>query len=152
MANPVGMPMDPNVTLKPNPDRNSRDQSNSYARLIGKLQFIANATWPNIAHAISRLSSYTANPTMQHVSALKCVLRHLSGTKAYGIKYSNILGHPNHFHGYADAAFANADEQKSTSGYIFMMAGGAITWHSKKQSITVLSSMEAEYIALSEAA
>ena len=152
MANPVGMPMDPNVALKPNPDRNIGDQSNSYTRLIGELQFIANATWPDIAHAISRLSSYTANPTMQHISTLKHVLRYLSGTRAYGITYSDVLGHPNHFLGYANAAFANADEQKSTSRYVFMMAGEVITWHSKKQSITALSSMEAEYITLSEVA
>jgi len=48
--------------------------------------------------------------------------------------------------------FANADDQKLTSGYVFMMAGGAITWYAKKQSITALSSMEAEYIALSKVA
>lgn len=68
-ANAVGMPLDPNVVLEPNPDGSAGDRSNSYARLIGELQFIANATRPDIAHAISRLSSYTANPTMQHVTA-----------------------------------------------------------------------------------
>jgi hypothetical protein len=151
-ANTVGMPLDPNIVLEPNPDGDVGDQSNSYARLIGELQFLANATRPNIAYAISRLLSYTANPTMQHVTALKCVLRYLSGTKIYVITYSDVLDHPNHFYGYADAAFANADDQKSTSSYVFMMAGGAITWFSKKQTITALSSTEAKYIALSEAA
>jgi hypothetical protein len=151
-ANAVGMPLDPQVTLKPNPDGNAGDRSNSYARLIGELQFIANVTRPDIAYAISNLSSYTANPTMQHVTALKCVLRYLSGTRTYGITYGDILDHPNHFFGYADAAFANEEDQKSTSRYVFMMAGGAITWFSKKQSITAMSSTEAEYIALSEAA
>jgi hypothetical protein len=124
-ANPVGMPLDPNVTLEPNPDGNVGDRSNSYARLIGELQFISNATRPDIAHAISKLSAYTANPTMQHVSALKRVLRYLSGTKSYGITYGDVLDHPNHFFGYADAAFANADEHKSTTGYVFKMAGGS---------------------------
>jgi hypothetical protein len=151
-ANSVGMPLDPNVILEPNPDGGAGDRSNSYARLIGELQFIANATRPDIAHAISKLSSYTANPTMQHVSTLKRVLRYLSGTRTHGITYSDILDHPNYFLGYADAAFANADEKKSTTGYVFKMAGGAITWFSKKQSITALSSTKAEYIALSEAA
>jgi len=64
MANPVGMPLDPNIVLEPNLDGNTGDRSNSYARLIGKLQFIANATRPDIAYAISRLSSYTANPML----------------------------------------------------------------------------------------
>jgi hypothetical protein len=64
MANPVGMPLDPNVVLKPNPDGNTGDHSNSYTRLIGELQFIANVTRPNILYTISRLSSYTANPML----------------------------------------------------------------------------------------
>jgi len=68
------------------------------------------------------------------------------------ITYSDILDHPNHFYSYTDATFTNADNQKLTSGYVFMMARGAITWFSKKQMITALSSIEAEYIALSEAA
>ena len=89
---------------------------------------------------------------MQHISALKHVLRYLSGTRSYRITYGNILGHPNSFLRYTDIAFMNSNEQKSTTGYVFMMAGGAITWHSKKQSITALSSTEAKYIALSEAA
>src|SRR6266853_2825432 len=89
---------------------------------------------------------------IQHITTLKRMLRYLSGTRSYAITYNNVLDHPNHFFGYADAAFANADDQKSTSGYVFMMAGGAITWFSKKQSITALSSTEAEYIALSEVA
>jgi hypothetical protein len=152
MANPVGMPLDPNVVLELNPDGNTGDRSNSYARLIGELQFIANATRADIAYAISRLLSYTTNPTLQHVSALKQVLRYLSGTRSYGITYSNVLGHPNYFFGYADVAFANADDQKLTTSYVFMIARGAVTWYSKRQSITALSSTEAEYIALSEMA
>ena len=150
-ANTVGMLLDPNIVLEPNLDGDVSNRSNSYARLIGELQFLANATRPDITYAISQLLSYTANPTMQHVTALKRVLRYLSGTKTYVITYSDILDHPNHFYSYADAAFTNADDQKSTSGYVFMMAGGAITWFSKKQTITALSSMEAEYTALSEA-
>jgi hypothetical protein len=63
-ANPVGMPLDPNIVLEPNLNGNTGDCSNSYARLIGELQFITNATRPNIAYMISRLSSYTVNPTL----------------------------------------------------------------------------------------
>jgi hypothetical protein len=151
-ANPVGMPLDLEVKLEPNLDGNTGDRSNSYAWLIGELQFIANAMRPDITYAISRLSSYTANPTMQHVSALKRVLRYLSGTKSYGITYGDVLGHPNYFHGYADTSFGNADGCKSTTGYVFKMASGAITWYSKKQSVMALSSMKAEYMALSEVA
>ncbi len=151
-VNAVGMPLDPNIMLELNPDGDVGNRCNSYVRLIGELQFLANATRPDIAYAISQLLAYTTNPTMQHVTALKCVLRYLSGTRSYAITYNDVLDHPNHFFGYADAAFANVDDQKSTFRYVFMMAGGVITWYAKKQSITALSSTEAEYIALSEVA
>ena len=42
------------------------------------------------------------------------------------------------------------DDRKSKSGYLFTLAGGAISWSSKKQDSVALSSMEAEYIAASE--
>jgi hypothetical protein len=67
------------------------------------------------------------------------------------MKFSDGTEDGNLFHGYADAAYANADDLKSTSGYVFLAAGGAITWKSKKQTVTALSSTEVEYVALSEA-
>ena len=155
-ANPVGTPLDPNMKIGPNPDGNKGSRSNSFAKHLGELQFLANATRPDIAHAINRLAAYTANPSPQHTGALKRILRYLAGTKSYGITYTNspenTNNNPNIFSGYADAAFANQDDCKSTSGYVFMAAGGAITWRSKKQTTVALSSTEAEYIALAEAA
>ena len=154
-ANPVGTPLDLNVQIEPNPDGNQGSRSNSYARLLGELQWVANVTRPDIAYAINKLATYTANPSLQHVSILKRILRYLAGTKNLGITYSE---NPDHdqlstltFHGYADAAFGNSDDLKSTSGYVFLASGGAITWRSKKQTTRALSSTEAEYVALSEA-
>lgn len=55
--------------------------------------------------------------------------------------------------GYTDADWqGDPDDRKSTSGYLFTIAGGAISWRSKKQDSVAMSSMEAEYIAASEAA
>jgi hypothetical protein len=149
-TNPVSMPMDPNEKLQPNPDGNKGSHSNSYARLLGELQYLANATRPDIVYAVNRLVAYTANPSLQHVGALKWILRYLAGMKTHGITYSKTPTPGNLFYGYADAAYANANDCKSTSGYVFIMAGGAITWRSKKQTTVALSSTEAEYIALSE--
>jgi hypothetical protein len=98
------------------------------------------------------LAAYTTNPSLQHVGALKRILRYLAGTKSVGITYSRLPRvDANSFHGYADAAFANTDDYRSTSGYVFIAAGGVITWQSKKQTMIALSSTEAEYVALSEA-
>ena len=155
-ANPVGTPLDHNVQIEPNPDGNQGSCSNSYARLLGELQWVANVTRPDIAYAVNKLAAYTANPSLQHVGALKRILHYLARTKNLGITYSenpdrDQLSTPSLFYGYADAAYANSDDLKSTSGYVFLASGGVITWRSKKQTTQALSSTEAEYIALSEA-
>ena len=157
-ANPVATPMDSNEKIKPNPDGNEGSRSNSYAKILGELQFLTNATRPDIAYAVNKLSSYTANPSLQHVGAVKRILRYLKGTKNLAIKYSaepqnydKEQKNSNLLYGFADAAYANTDDYKSTSGYVFIVSGGAITWRSKKQTTIALSSTEAEYVALSEA-
>ena len=153
-ANPVATPLHPNVKIGPNLEGNEGSRSNSFAKLLGELQFLTNATRPDIAHTINRLAAYTTNPSLQHTGALKRVLRYLSGTKSYKITYSTSPGstaNPNIFSSYVDAAFANQDNCKLTSRYVFMAAGGAIMWHSKKQTMVALSSTEAKYIALAEA-
>jgi hypothetical protein len=60
-------------------------------------------------------------------------------------------GKNNLFHGFADATFANADDYKSTTGYVFLASEGAITWKSKRQTIITMSSTKSEYVTLSEA-
>ena len=52
--------------------------------------------------------------------------------------------------GYSDAAYAG-DDRKSTSGYIFTLAEGAISWKSSKQTVTTSSTMYAEFVACYEA-
>ena len=55
--------------------------------------------------------------------------------------------------GYTDSDFAgDLDDRKSTSGYVFMLAGGAITWRARKQPLVAFSTVEAEYIGASDAA
>jgi hypothetical protein len=152
-ANPVGMPLDPHVKLAPNPESNEPNRSNSYAKLLGELQYLANCTRPDISYAVNRLGAYTANPSLQHYGALKRILRYLAGTKTLGITYrkpQDANDDDNLFHGFSDAAFANQDDGKSTSGYVFLASGGAITWKSKKQTVIALSSTESEYVALAE--
>ena len=86
----------------------------------------------------------------------KRLLTYLHTTKAQGITYGKkvhgIIGH-NIIYGYADADYAtDLDSRKSTTGWVFMYNGGAISWRSNQQSITALSTSEAEYMALSDAA
>lgn len=125
--------------------------SNSFARLLGELQYITNAIWPDITYAVNRLASYTANPSLQHWTAIKRVLRYLSGIRDLGIVYRSNTDKEDFF-SHTDAAYRNMDEFKSTMGYMFIASSGVITWSSKKQITQVQSSTEAEYIAMSKAA
>jgi hypothetical protein len=84
-ANPVATPLDPNVLIQPNPDHTEGNRSNPFAQLLGELQYLANATRPNIAFAVNRLASFTANPSMKHYKMIKRILRYLAGTKEFRI-------------------------------------------------------------------
>ena len=78
-------------------------------------------------------------------------MRYVVGTIGYGILYSKA----NNFGliGYTDSDFAgNIDDRKSTSGYIFHIGLGAVSWASKKQPIVTISSAEAEYVAATSTA
>ena len=79
-SNAVSTPLNPNITLVPNPEGTDGNRSNDYAHVLGKLQYIANATRLDIAYMVNQLASYTSNPSIQHYSALKRILQYLSGT------------------------------------------------------------------------
>jgi hypothetical protein len=78
------------------------------------------------------------------------MLRYLQGTKDAGITFQGSDVDTD-LTGYTDASYGGDEAQKSTSGYVFTVGGGAVSWKSKKQSIVAISSMEAEYIAMTEA-
>lgn len=108
--------------------------------------FLMNYTRPDIAYAVSRLSRYPHNSNRKHWSALTRLLRYLRGTMDWGLqfgKYSSVL------EGYTDVNWVTGnDEINSTSGYVFTLAGGAISWKSAKQACTANSTMKSEFVAL----
>ncbi|XP_075092318.1 secreted RxLR effector protein 161-like [Nicotiana tabacum] len=73
-------------------------------------------------------------------------MKYLRGTINYGILYS---GFPSTLEGYSDANWiSDSDETKFTSGYVFTLGGGAISWKLAKQTIIARSTMESEFVAL----
>ncbi|GJU97877.1 zinc finger, CCHC-type containing protein [Tanacetum coccineum] len=109
---PVSIPMDTSEKLVPN---NGQAVSQlEYSRVIGCLMYAMTCTRPNIAFAISKLSSY-----------------------------------PLVLEGYTDASWINnTEDNSSTSGWVFLLGGGAISWASKKQTCITSSIMEYEFVAL----
>ena len=91
-------------------------------------------------------------PTIEHLTALKRVLRYLRGTIGYVLIY--LKGQSKaRLVGYNDIDFAGDEQdQKSTSGQVFFLGDMLINWASQKQKTVALSSCEAEYVALTAAA
>ncbi len=144
-SRPVTTPMErPNSKLKFEPDDMPADVP--YRQAIGSLIYLVTGSRPDIAYAVSKLSQFLDKPLNSHWIAVKRVLRYLAGTRTHAIMYDGARGIK--VEGYSDADYAGCIEsRKSTSGFIFLIAGGAVSWKSKKQSNTATSTCEAEYMA-----
>ena len=139
-------PYDPSVLLRKN-EKATKDQLR-YSQIIGSLMYLACATRPDISFAVCKLSRFVANPGDDHWHALERVMRYLKGTMSYGIHYT---GYPRVLEGYSDSNWISDAKMKATSGYVFTLGGGAVSWKSCKQTIITRSTMEAELTALDTA-
>lgn len=119
--------------------------STLYKQMVGSLMYLT-ATRPDLMFVVSLISRFMANPTELHQAVAKRIMRYLKGTLDFGIWYRR--GGKGELLGYTDSDYAgDIDDSKSTSGYVFLMSGGAVAWSSRKQPIVTLSSTEAEYVA-----
>lgn len=91
------------------------------------------------------------NPKKPHLEAVRRILRYVKSTLGYGVMYKK--GRECKLVGYCDADYAgDYDTRRSTTGYVFMLGSGAISWCSKRQPTVSLSTTEAEYRAAAMAA
>ena len=84
---------------------------------------------------------------------MKRVFRYLCGTSDYGLCYQGRPGLERvlDIRGFVDADWdGDLDQRRSTSGYVFSLFGGAVSWMSKRQFVVALSTTEAEYIAATQ--
>ena len=147
--------MDPSLLLvKSSEDRlASKEMILGYQALIRSLMWAAYVTHPDIALAISRCNRYTSNPTSQHDLAAKRIVQYLAGTTNLGLRYEptenngddrNVDGD---LIGYTDSFYDDCmNTRRSTSGYVFCLWNGPISWFIKRQSTVATSTAEAEYI------
>ncbi|XP_073272593.1 uncharacterized protein [Primulina huaijiensis] len=124
----VKTPLDVNAHLAKN--RGEPVSQLEYSRIIGSLMYITNCTRPNISCAVNKLCRFTSNPSDAHWKALTRVLRYLKHTSEYGLNYTR---YPTVLEGYCDANWiSHTKDSKSTSGYVFSIGGGAVSWRSSK--------------------
>jgi hypothetical protein len=133
--------------LSPATDEEREEVKNfPFKSLVGSLLYISSSTRPDIAQAVNTICKFTDNPGSAHITAGKRILRYLKGTAHYGLQYSNTGVD---LVGYSDSDWAgDKDNARSTSAYIFILSGAAVSWASKAQTTVATSTTEAEFIAL----
>jgi hypothetical protein len=125
----------------------------SYQHMASVLMYPMLGTCPDLAYAVGALGQHSANPREEHQCTLDRVFRYLRATASTSLVFCRGSPGSLTLYGYTDADWAsNVNDCKSTSSFIFMLAGAAISWSSKKQASTALSSTKAEYIATMHAA
>jgi hypothetical protein len=123
-----------------------------YRSAVGSLLYAGNSTRADILNATADAAKYLKNPGKRHWKAVKNILRYLKGTPDKGIMYRQGLTNGLQLTGYADANWAgDPDKRRSTTGYVFFLAGGPVSWSSKRQPTVATCTAEAEYQALSAA-
>jgi hypothetical protein len=140
-------PMEKGLKLSAKTDSKAVNES-IYRQLVGSLIYLT-TTRPDLSFTVSFISRFMTTPKVEHWTTTKRVLRYVKGTLDFGILY-NRSKDPR-LCGYTDSDWVGSiDDRKSTSGYVFSLGTGAVTWTSKKQHVVSLSSTEAEISRSSE--
>ena len=144
---PVNTPADPHIRLLKTPAEHQADPANQqrYQSAVGSLMYAMVGTRPDLAFAVSAVSQHSTNPGATHWTAVRRIFRYLAGTRALGLIYGT-----GYCGGYTDADWGAGEDRRSVGGYVFMVNGSAVSRVSKKQQSVVLSSTEAEYMALTQ--
>jgi len=122
-----------------------------YLSLVGSLLF-ATQTRPDIQFAVGLIAQFGSNPGIAHFKTAKRVLHYLKGTADYNLVLGRRRERRFDLIGWSDSNWAqDVDDCRSTSGFVFDVAGSSVTWSSKKQPTVATSSVEAEYVASANA-
>ena len=122
-----------------------------YASAIGSLMYAMVCTRPDLAHAVSVVSRFMSQPGKEHWQAVKRIFRYLRGTSDIGLVYGGDTQCL--VTGYSDSDYAgDVDSRRSMTGYVFTLGGSVVSWKATLQPTVTLSTTEAEYMALTEAA
>jgi hypothetical protein len=151
-AAPVKTPLDKGIKLAKENDYTAHPKFRTeYQSKVGSLNFASNQTRPDIAFATGYVARYASNPNQTHMSAVDRIFAYLKNDPGRAIVYSGKYGLQ--LKGFVDSDFAGCeDSRRSSTGWVFTLAGGPVSWSSQRQKTVATSTMDAEYIAAAEAA
>lgn len=149
---PIGTPLDVNSKLLKLLDKEyahiqAKMEGIPCKAAVGSLIYAIIGTLADLAFLVSMVSRFMAKAGPSHCMAVKRILRYLKGTldlKLYlGGKDVSLMG-------FCDTDWAgDASDRRSTTGYVFFVGVGAVSWNCKRQPTIALSTTEAEYMATS---
>jgi hypothetical protein len=151
---PVSTPIETSTYLLPLQDEEEAVNLEEYRSAVGALNYAAMVTRPDIATAVGIVARYVQKPGNPHWAALKRIFRYLRGTIDFGLVYNldNKVNMEIVLDAYSDADWAgDCADRKSTTGYVMLLAGAAVSWRSGKHRCIAQSTCEAELIAANEA-
>lgn len=118
----------------------------------GSLLLVSRCTRPDIAHFVTFFTKSMSKPGPRAMIKLKRVLRSLKGTVSIGINYNDNAEGGDELSVQVDSDHAgNLDDGYCTTGMVLYLAGGPVDWRSVEQSVFTISTVRAEFVALSKA-
>ena len=121
-AKPVATPVCVSSKLSKATEDDELFDKSLYQSAVGSLQYLSTITRPDITFAVSNVAKYCSEPTEEHWTAVKRIMRYLKGTHNFGLLYKK--SNSNSCIGFSDSDWAgDLDDRRSTSGYIFQVAG-----------------------------
>jgi hypothetical protein len=122
-----------------------------YQHVVGQLMYAMIGTRADICFAVGVLSRFSSNPSSEHLTAVKRVVRYIKPTINYGIVFGTKVDSSDKLLGYGDSDWAgDPGTARSTSGYLFTVFGGGVSWRSVLQKTVAQSSTEGEYLAMGQ--
>jgi len=149
---PLGIDISDDLSLKTEEDQSFMTDK-PYCSALGGLMWAQVVTHPDLSYVINTLAHFQTNPGPGHWKALMHTYAYIHGTLDYAITYHRGSDESLKLVGYVDANYVeDSGTQQSMSGYVFGMAGGAVSWSSKLQATVVPLTAESEYVAITQAA
>lgn len=134
---------------EPSDTQCTQEEYHLFNQIIGELQHLSNHTRPDIAFSVNHLARFLQNPSQDHITGAKHIWKYIAGTLDYGITLRKMKKPA--VEAYSDSDFSgDPSTSRSTSGTVIKVCDAPVIWRSQLQKEVVLSSTEAEYLALTE--
>ena len=153
-SKPVSTPIAPHFKLSaaqcPSSDEDVEYISKvPYSSDVGSLMYAMVCSRPDLSYAMSLVSRYMSNPGKEHWKTVQWIFRYLRGTSDSYLKFGRT---DQGLIGYVDSDYAaHLDRRRSPTEYVFTIGSYAVSWKTTLQSVVVMSTRKAEYMAIAEA-